>query len=403
MTERPAHSILGGSGASRWIPCPGSVTQSQGIPDDEDDTFSAPGTAAHAVGAHCLIEGVAAWTMMGMWVAPDDEIGDLDELQHWPDDKLICVSKEMADAVQLYVDAVNSWHPDRNQGNSYVEREFYCPTIHKHCYGKADKVYIEERTLHIWDFKYGAGIVVEAKENPQCMYYGCGVLEDLGLWDQIDQVILHIHQPRGWHMDGPHRHWSLSTSDLLVWMEDILIPAMDLALTSRETTSGEHCRFCPARGHKCPALMQDLQELEKLVAKAQGAAALTSVEIGRILDLMIPAMIVRKQALKNGTGMLNGGKKVPGWKLAKARSNRKWKDDAEKAAKKEFGAAALTKPELISPATMDGLPKGKKFAERWAFKPDAGNTLVPETDNRMEVSRDTKSNFTDVSKKRKTK
>ena len=135
--------------------------------------------------------------------------------------------------------------------------------------------------------------------------------------------------------------------------------------------------------------------------KAGGAAKLTAVQLGRILDLMVPAMIARKQALKNATGMLNAGHKVPGWKLAKARSNRVFKNEADVAAQKKFGAQAYTSPELKSPAQIDKLPEGDAFTARYAFKPDAGHTVVPEGDSRMAVSKDTKALFSPVKRGKK--
>ncbi len=121
-----------------------------------------------------------------------------------------------------------------------------------------------------------------------------------------------------------------------------------------------------------------------------------------MLDLLAVAKIAGKHALKNGIGMLNGGKKVPGWKLAKARANRVFKDVAAKAADKTFGALAMTVPALKSPAKIDELPGGKAFTARYAFKPDKGNTMVPETDSRAAINRDTKSNFSPVAKGAKT-
>ena len=399
MTELLAHSPLGGSGAERWIVCPGSVGLSQGVPPDDDNEFSGPGTAAHALAAHCLNEKSDAWELIGYTPLPFPPGADA-----------IVVDKEMADAVQVYLDAVRQAHPDQNQGNTWIERRFHCPSLHKEYYGTADVPHLPDvagvidGVLHVWDFKYGAGIVVEVKNNPQLMYYACGILEDLGLWDTVDRVTLRIAQPRGFHFDGSIRTWSISVDDLWEWLWDVLRPVMARALVSTDTVSGEHCRFCPVRGRRCPQLMSDLGELEKLVMKMNkegGAAKLSAGELGRILDLMVPAMIARKQALKNATGMLNAGHKVPGWKLAKARSNRVFKDDADAAAKLEFGDAAYTVPVLKSPAQIEKLPLGESFAERWAFKPDAGLTVVPETDSRMAVSKDTKALFSPVKKGKK--
>ena len=422
MTELQAHSSLGASGAERWMKCPGSVNLSEGIDDDEDNEFSAPGQAAHALAAFCLEHNLDAWEMIGWQIGPTGELlapetrrSDALLLGGGPP---IVTEKEMADAVQVYLDAVRQAHPDRNQGNTWIERRFHCPDIHELFYGTSDFVHLSyEDTgvveqghveqwcqLDVWDFKYGAGIVVEVKDNPQLMYYACGMLEDLDLWATVDRVTLHIAQPRGFHFDGPLRQWSISTPDLGIWLQDVLRPAMDKALVSTDTASGEHCRFCPVRGHACPQILSDLTELEELVntmEKAGGAAKLTAVQLGRILDLMVPAMIARKQALKNATGMLNAGHKVPGWKLAKARSNRVFKDEAEAAALKKFGEQALTLRELKSPAQIDKLPEGDAFTARYAFKPNTGNTVVPEGDSRMAVSKDTKALFSPVKKGRK--
>lgn len=413
MTELLAHSPLGGSGASRWMPCPGSVGLSEGIPPEEDDDeFSAPGNAAHAVAAYCLTTDCEAWELIGTRLSP----GKDGKLVFTPPNyrpaniEGIVVDKEMADAVQMYLDAIRYAHPDQDQGNTWVERRFHCPEIHELYYSQSDFTHLSTaapgfgfNTLDVWDFKYGAGIVVEVKNNVQCMYYACGMLEDLGLWNTVDRVKLHIVQPRGFHFDGPIRSWSISTDDLWDWLWDILVPAMDTALVSNKTASGEHCRFCPARGRKCPQLMKDLDELEELVKKmnAGTAAKLKPAENARILTLMVPAMIARKQALKNATGQLSVGHKVPGWKLAAARKNREFKEGAEAAAKKLFGKRAMTEVVLKSPAQIEALPEGKKFTTRWAFKPEGSLTVVPEGDARMEVSKETKSMFKPKPKKGK--
>ena len=62
---------------------------------------------------------------------------------------------------------------------------------------------------------------------------------------------------------------------------------------------------------------------------------------------------------------------------------------------------AFTSPALKSPAQIDGLPEGKAFTTRWAYKPDAGETVVPSGDSRMEVSKDTKAGFAPVKKGKK--
>lgn len=395
------HSTLGASGAFRWLPpphgggCFGSVGLSYGISEDEDDdTFSKPGTAAHALAASCLTQGNDAWQSIG------EQFGGVD------------VDKEMADAVQMYADVIRYEYPDRHQGNSWIERGFHCPEIHDLCYGTADFVYWDEaaRTLHVWDYKHGAGIVVDATNNVQCMYYACGVLEDLDLWLAVDTIVLHICQPRGFHFDGPIREWSIDVSDLEDWMMDVLIPGMENALVSRDTKSGEHCRFCPARLRACPQLMMDmgelwdiletlgvipggdqtLEEMEAAVkASLEGRTAdkLDTEDLARGLDLLDLTPILKKAYERVAFNrMTQNGVMIENRKLVNKRMNRTMKDGGEKKAVKTFGKKrAFTVSELKSPAEIDKMPGGKAFTAEWAYKPKGDITIAKASDNRRPI------------------
>tara|TARA_Y100000310_G_scaffold25627_2_gene24533 strand:- start:8522 stop:9649 length:1128 start_codon:yes stop_codon:yes gene_type:complete len=373
--------------------CPGSVGLSQGVHDPESE-FAAEGTAAHALAETCLRSGNDAWE----WIGTGNMECDGGK------DSGILVSKDMADAVQVYLNAVRSEHPMDQHHD--IEFKFHCPSIHPYFYGQADFVFVDHaaKTLHVWDYKHGAGIVVDVKENPQCMYYACGVLEDLHLWEEVEKVVLHIAQPRGFHFDGPLREWAISTDELDAWLMDELVPAMEHALTSREVKSGDHCRFCPVRRHACPQILKDFDELEELMAlmeKKGGAKALTNVQLGRFLQLFDIAKMIAKAANETAFARLQSGKVVPGRKLAHSRTNREWKEGAEPAVKLKLGEAAYTTPELKSPAKIDALPEGKSLTARWAFKPQGGLAVVAEGDARVAVGRDTKSLFTDETKGKK--
>lgn len=365
--------------------CPGSVALTSGLVDNESEHASL-GTAAHALAETLLNTGADAWQAIGT------------EFQ---------VDKDMADAVQVYLDAVREAHVDRHQGNFFVERRFHCPELHEKFYGTSDCVYLDEpfRHLHVWDYKHGAGIVVEAEKNPQMMYYASGVIEDLGLWDKVEQVTLHIAQPRAWHWDGPVREYAMSITELESWLFDVLLPAMDKALSDDGTTtkSGEHCRFCPARGRACPQILADIDEMEKLMKEMSGktAAELTNEQLGRFGQLFEGFKIANKAHGEVIFGRLQAGQQVPNHKLVPARSNREWKPEADKEVRKALGNKALTDPQLKSPAEVDKLPGGKALTARYAFKPDKGLTVAFDSDTRPAVSRDTKSLFTNVTKKGK--
>lgn len=397
----PEHSPLGASGASRWMKCPGSVGLGYGLADQESD-HAALGTAAHALAEICLEQDADAWEFVGTkWgggVYYPPGVGE-------PPEGAVGFDKAMADAVQEYLDAVRTEHPDRNQGNFWVEKEFYCPELHPLFYGKSDCVYLDLpfRTLHVWDYKNGAGIVVEVDRNPQLLYYAAGIVQVLEVWEGIDHVVVHVAQPNGFHLDGPIRDFKLSIADLDKFLYEELLPAMEHAERDDTTKSGEHCRFCPVRFRNCPQHAADLGELERMMASMEGrtAAEHTNPEIARFNELFAVMKIKAKANEQVIFERLMAGQQVPGHKLVQARSNRTWKEEAEPELKKEFKKQAYTDPTLKSPAEIDKLPKGKAFTARYAFKPDAGLKVEFAGDARPAVSRDTKSLFTDITKKGK--
>lgn len=398
--DTTGHSPLGASGTHRWMVCLGSVGLGYGINDDEeDDTFSMPGHAAHMLAKIALAKQVDPWQHIGMTFNPATE-----EISGEASSPGCLITKTMADAVEEYIEAINRAHPDRNQSNTWVEHKFHCPSIHPLFFGQTDlgHLMLNARRLDVWDFKYGAGVVVEAEDNPQLKYYACGFLESRGLWDAVDTVVLHIAQPRAWHWLSTMRDWAIRTEDLITWLEGTLVPSMDRALVSRDTKSGEHCRFCPVRYRKCPQLTKDMKELETMLKALEGKTAevLTNDELSRLLKLVQLSRIVGKAAEQTAFNRIVHGKAVPGCKLVKARSNREWKEGVEAEAKTEFGEAAYADRELRSPAQMEALPGGVEFTARYSFKPDKGLTLVLGEDARPAMSKDTKSLFEPVKRKK---
>lgn len=384
---------------ARAIACSGSVRLSYGVRDEEDDTFSAPGTAAHHIGESCIKPGAnpEAWRWMGTPV----KVGDMREP--------VIVDKEMADAVQLYVDHVNADCPDRNQGNSGVEEFIHAPSIHPYFWMATDFWHMPDgtRRLKIKDYKHGAGIVVEAVGNVQMRYYAAGVMEHRNLWSEVDEVEMTIVQPRGWHFDGPIRSWTITTEELQAWLEDELVPAMDKALVSRDTKAGQHCRFCPAAGRQCPSILSATEELFEMIKELKltdegQAPLLTPAQMSRFAELQDMVKPAAKHVDRAIFGALQAGIAVFNRKLAEGRKHRVWRDNkAEKALVKEFGEDAYADRELRTPAQIEELPGGKEFVTKNAFKPKGELTVVPIADGRKAVSKDTKSGFTPVKRGRK--
>lgn len=382
------HSPLGGSATHRFMKCPGSVTLSRGHLDSESD-HAALGTAAHKLGELCLTLGRQPWTFIG------------EEIEGFR------VDKDMAAAVEVYVDYV--WRLFgrhlRGSNSALIEHPFQCPALHPLYYSRIDFGHVNylKRELTVVDYKHGAGVVVEVPWNPQGLYYAAGLMESLGLWHEVDTIRIVIVQPRGFHYSGPVREWTISTGDLDGWLVEKLLPAMDRALVSRDTQSGEHCRFCPARSKACPQLVDDMDELREILdmiqSKEKGAEELTNEQIERFLELTETAKIVRKAAEQTAFNRLQNGSVLQGWKLGKAKVNREWKAEAEAELKKHYGNDAF-ETKVKSPAQIEKLPEGENFTARYAFKPEAGLALIRMDDARPAVNRDTKSLFKPVKKSR---
>ena len=137
--------------------------------------------------------------------------------------------------------------------------------------------------------------------------------------------------------------------------------------------------------------------------KKDAAPKMTAAQAGRFLALKDSMSIACKPPNKIAYGLLMAGKKVPGRKLVKARSNREWKSDAETPLVRKFGNDAMTRRELKSPSKIEELVGGAAMTARHAFKPDKGLTVARADDKRTAVDRNPSRGFTDVTKKGKKK
>lgn len=235
------HATLSPSSSERWLTCPGSVRLEASAPEQPDSPYAAEGTAAHG-----LAEIVVRATVLG-------ELGDgaLDEaINEWPlengifspdDDEKIA---EMTRHANTYAVVIRN----SMQDDSILLLEQRMPTGIEGCWGTSDAVIItpSEKHIEIIDYKYGAGVRVDAENNTQLSLYGLGALETFGLLYDLEDVTLTVVQPR--IGDGGHvSSWSLPAEELLEWRETIK-PVAHAALNTGDAPlrpSPEACRWCP--------------------------------------------------------------------------------------------------------------------------------------------------------------
>src|SRR5690606_21257143 len=123
--------------------------------------------------------------------------GDGGEVHH------VLVTEEMCEAVQVMLDQV--WKLiDHPTTQLFVEKKFDLAKLNPPgpMYGTADVVIWAPHYRHmaVLDFKYGAGVAVDATENEQLMMYGLGAV--LAVDEKPETLSLTIVQPRANHPDG---------------------------------------------------------------------------------------------------------------------------------------------------------------------------------------------------------
>ena len=359
----PNHALLSASSSHRWLHCPPSARLCEEY-DDKGSNFAAEGTDVHALCEYKLR------TALGM------EAKDPTEDLSWYD-------AEMEESATGYVAFVMELVEEAKKTCSdpviLIEQRLDYSRYVAEGFGTGDCVIIADGTLHIVDFKYGRGILVEAEDNPQMMLYALGALELFDCLYDIDTVSMTIFQPRR----GNVSTYTLPKADLYEWADTVLAPTAELAWSGEgEYHCGEWCQFCRAKAD-CRERANANMELAKYEFKQPPLLTDEEVEdiLGRIDELIAWASDIRDYALQAAIS----GKHWTGYKLVEGRSNRKYTDEravvaAVRAAgydpyeHKVLGVTAMT--------TMLGKKQFNDILGGLVTKPQGKPTLVPDSDKR---------------------
>ena len=401
------HARLAPSAAHRWINCPGSVRLSEAatVVEGRSSIYAAEGTAAHELAAHCLRNGMVPEHFIGTVIdisktSPGEMFGN----RGLTDETRFEVTHEMAGAVREYLDLVYGLL--RNAADELeVEQRLDMTHVHPEIFGTGDAViyWPAEQHLHVPDFKYGKGVIVDAVDNPQGGLYGAGAARrktNRG----IKKVTLYICQPRS--PGETTTEWTFDVFDLFDMEADWAEAAIATEDPDAPLKAGDWCQFCPAKAG-CPELRKKVQtaafgEFDDSVMPAPPSVLdMTADDLAAVLLQadMINGWIkaVQEHAHKQATE----GNMPTGFKLVDKRAMRKWKDesDAEDAILIDLGlslADAMVEPKLKSPAQIEAIAGKKAFAEIAAenvVKKSSGTNLVPLSDKRPAAKADAETEF----------
>ena len=363
------HAVLSASGSHRWLNC----TPSARLELEFENTGSEAareGTAAHALCEHKLKR---ALHMRSRRPVSDY---DSDEMEECTDAYAEFVMEQYETAKQVCDDPVVLIE-QRLDFSCYVPDGF----------GTGDCLIISDDRLHIIDFKYGMGVLVEAEDNPQMKLYALGALAVYDALYDIREVSMTIFQPRRENVST----WTVSVEDLKAWAENELKPRAKAAYDGEgEYLPGEWCTFCRA-AVRCRVRAEEKLKLAQ--AEFRMPPLLTDAEIEEILavlpDLTKWANEITAYALD---AALNHGKEWNGFKVVEGRSVRKYRDEAAVAeAAKEAGYKDIYRQSLIPLTEMQRLMGKDRFEAILGgliTKAPGKPTLVPKSDRRpaMNVS-----------------
>lgn len=369
------HARCSASAAHRWINCPGSVALSDQCPDPGSSSYADEGTVAHNLAElklrHVLHEITDAQYKKKLAKIQQDDY----------------YNGEMDEATDFYVEAVLEEFAAAGEGAELmIEQRLDLTEWVPEGFGTSDAVIIGGRMIQVIDLKYGKGIKVEAKNNPQFRLYGLGAVALFGDLYDFDTVKTTVVQPRLDHVDSE----TVILKELLLWGEKEVKPRAIMAMEGTDyMVAGDWCRFCPAKA-RCRKRAEYNLELARM--EFQKPPLLSDEEIGEVLakaeHLKKWAEEVNEYALAEALA----GKHFDGWKLVEGRSNRKYADDiqvAEKLKAAGFDEAMLYQRKLYGITEMEKLVGKKKLAATLGdllIKPAGKPVLVPESDKREAIN-----------------
>lgn len=394
------HAILAPSASKRWMTCPPSARLEAQVPSKET-AYTKEGTIAHSMAetllricleqkgqlvedfvdkfqiAYNASQGTGKMAPLYQELANHAHEAQAEQLDPW---------EMMATVLNYYVRPVFDDYlaaigedPD---AILLVEQQLKLSEYIPEGFGSSDAVIIWGSTLAVYDLKYGKGVKVSAKNNPQMKCYALGAILGPGELYDLAEIRMTIIQPRlQWISTDESTYW-----DILKWATEELKPAAVLAYQGGgDFVPGEHCRFCNV-APRCKALAAKASQLN---ANRGDTALMTNEEIAEAL--------INAQQLKSWLTGLEAyalekaleGQTFPGFKVVEGRSVRQISDQAAAMQTLEdagFDEASYCKPkELKTISDLEKLLKKKGFQEllgQYVIKPQGKPALVEESDPR---------------------
>lgn len=378
-----AHARLSPSASERWISCPASVQLSERLPTPPDSVYAREGTCAHALAD---IEGRHEFGQIA-----DEERDQL--IDQWRDEFSDVLESELPGSVEsemrehvteylMVIHEAKKRHP-----YTQVLFEQRMAVGVPSSWGTSDCVLVSPWHVESIDLKYGTGVTVSARKNPQLRSYSCGALDTFGdILGDTEDVYMTVVQPRLDHIETEH----LTADELRAWRRDVLAPAADEALGDNPSfgPSEEACRWCPASG-QCKAQLEfaldnDFGQDVDLLSDEEMAEQFGQIGfVKQWLTAMEEAALTRAYAQ---------GRQLPGWKVVASGGKRVVSDPdgaIDKLVELGHSVTAVTNTKIKGIGDLEKLVGKKELPTllgEFITKTDGKPSLVAESDKRPSIT-----------------
>ncbi|MDN6030720.1 MAG: DUF2800 domain-containing protein, partial [Lactococcus plantarum] len=277
MASPEEHAVLSASSSARWLNCTPSVVFSAPYEvERKDTTFTAEGTAAHALAELKLQFDTGKITKRKF---------NAQLKKFKAESEYYSVSFE--EFVDDYVGFVNETIAEYSDPEVELEQRVNFSDWVPEGYGTSDVVIMTDSVLHIVDLKFGKGVAVSAIENTQLMLYALGTYYEFNMAYDFDTVRMTIHQPRLYDTST----YELSVKELLDWADNFVKPRAELAMAGEGdyAPSEKVCQWCPAK-----AICKARADLNLQNAIKYDFADSNELEPAAISDVLSQSKVIKK-------------------------------------------------------------------------------------------------------------
>jgi hypothetical protein len=377
-----AHSPFGGSVAARILGCPASAGLVAKVPEHLRRTtiYADRGTALHAAMTLLIdekesLENLAGKTIGNYTVTDDDVENALRPIFTYVEPLLNICSAEF-----------------------YLDLRVVFPTV-PGAFGTLDLLIRIGSTIHIIDFKMGAGVRVlalypdgdEDVFNPQLTFYAAAARHSLPeFFASVDKIVLTILQPNSIEPEAEMvSSVTVTHAELDAFIAAYRAACAEALSESPRLERGPWCRFCPAKPI-CPAHTGPLLDLAQFAMPAplkfNGASPPSKEAYLQVLadglNLVDAVKEIRTALHDQAKAALEAGDVVPGYTLTAGRAERHWRDD-ENIAIAALENLGLTREDIVAQAMrsprqveLRARARGLKVPQELIVSRRSGTSLV---------------------------